>query len=117
MGERRKSKRFPEKKRAVINCYIKYGSFVYEEKTASISELSVDGTRLLTYQELSPGTECKISLDLAGSKQIVQLWARVIWVEKTRRSDEYKIGIEFIHTEESRAQLKKHLYGEADAIP
>lgn len=117
MGERRKSKRFHEKSRAVINCYLKYGSFIYEEKSASFNELSLDGTRLLTYHELSPGTECKITLDLAKSRQIVQLWARVIWVEKTRRIGEYEIGIQFIHTEESRAQLKRHLFEEEDSIP
>jgi hypothetical protein len=117
MGERRKSKRFPEKSRAVINCYLKYGSFIYEEKSASFNELSLEGVRLLTFHELSPGTECKITLDLARSKQMVQLLAKVIWVEKTRRMGEYEIGIQFIHTEESRAQLKRHLFEEGNTIP
>jgi len=112
MGERRKSKRFPEKNRAVINCYIKFGAFVYEEKTAYFRDLSLEGARLVTFHELSPGTECKITLDLASSNQMVQLWSRVIWVEKTQRMGEYEIGIQFIHTGDTRTQIKKHLYGE-----
>ena len=112
MGERRKSKRFLQKSRATINCYVRHNSFVYEEKHASIRELSIEGVRLAAYYELPAETDCKISLDLEGSNQMVQAWARVVWSEKTRRKGEYEIGIVFLHTEETRAQLIKHLFGE-----
>lgn len=109
MGEKRRSKRISEKNRAIINGYFKYDHFINEEKTAVIHELSGEGVRLLTFFELSPETECKISLDLAESNQMVQLWARVKWTEKTRRQGEYAMGLEFVHTQESRAQLRVHL--------
>lgn len=111
MGERRRSKRILQKSRAVINCYIRHNSFVYENKYASVRDLSMVGVRLFAYYDLPVGTECKMTIDLEGSDQILQLWGRVVWADQTSKKGEYEIGIEFLHTDQTRAQLSKHLKG------
>jgi len=111
MKERRKTKRFAEKNRAVINFSIEKNSINRDPKPAWTKDLSVDGAKLRSKKPFPLDTRLIITLELPTSRQIVKLWARVIWIRNTKKKGEYELGVEFIHSLETIPNLLQHLYG------
>ena len=111
MKERRKTKRFIEKNKAVINFSIQKASIDRKTNLAWTRDLSIDGAKLRTQKTFPQDTRLIISLELPKSKQVVKLWARVIWAQKMKKKGEFVLGVEFIHSLETIPDLFKHLYG------
>lgn len=111
MKERRKTKRFVEKNRAVIHFSIGKKSLTKNPDSAWTRNLSIDGAKLITHRFFPIDTRLIISLELPKSKQLVKLWARVIWVERSKDKRFYDVGVEFIHSLETVPNLLQHLYG------
>ena len=111
MKDRRKSKRFIEKNKAVIHFSGGGESFFGNPDPAWTRNISVDGARLLTHKMFPVDTRLIITLDLPRSDQVVKLWARVVWTQNTNQQGEYEVGVEFLHSLQTRHSLFKHLYG------
>lgn len=111
MKERRKAKRFIEKNKAVIHYSVEENTCCRDSNPAWTRNISVDGARLLTHKSFPLDTRLIISLELPKSEQIVKLWARVVWIRNSRKEREYEVGVEFIHSLQTRHNLFKHLYG------
>ncbi len=111
MNEKRKTKRFQEKNKAVISFSIKEVSKRKNSKSAWTQNLSIDGAKLLTNKSLSFDTNLIISLELPKSKQTVKLRARVVWGHSLKKKGLHEIGVKFIHTQETLPVFFKHLYG------
>lgn len=111
MKERRKTKRFAEKNKAVINFSIVKQSINRDANSAWTRDLSIDGAKLLTRKPFPSDSRLIISLELPGSQQIVKLWARVIWIKKSKSKKYHEVGVEFIHSIDTIPNLFLHLYG------
>ena len=96
MGERRESKRYLEKTRAVINYYTRAGSLYRSDYFASTHDLSMGGARLVTHQHFAVDTDLIVSLDLSSVDRMAQLWGKVKWVEKRQSMGLYDLGLEFV---------------------
>jgi hypothetical protein len=111
MSERRKTKRFLERNKAVIHFSIEKDAVSREPNPAWTRDISIDGARLLTHRSYPPNTKLIISLELPKSKQIVKLWARVAWTHCLDVKGQFEVGVEFIHSLQTIHNLFKHLYG------
>jgi len=111
MNDRRKSKRFIEKNKAVIHFSGGGGDYLGNPNPAWTRNISVDGARLLTQKMFPVDTKLIITLDLPRSEQVVKLWARVVWAQNTKQDGEFEVGVEFLHSIQTRHSLFKHLYG------
>ena len=111
MKERRKAKRFIEKNKAVIHYSVEKNASCRDSNPACTLNISVDGAQLLAPKAFPLDTRLILSLELPKSEQIVKLWARVVWTRNSRREGEYEVGVEFIHSLQTRHNLFKHLYG------
>jgi c-di-GMP-binding flagellar brake protein YcgR len=111
MNDRRKAKRFTEKNRAVIHYSVEENACCRDSNPAWTRNISVDGAWLLAPKSFPLDTKLILSLELPKSEQIVKLWARVVWSRSSRNKGEYEVGVEFIHSLQTRHNLFKHLYG------
>jgi len=112
MREKRKSKRFFEKNRAVINFSVIENDISQDTNLAVTWDISIDGARLFTNKYYAPETKLIISLDLARSKLLVKLWAKVKWSrELNSHLGKYEMGVEFSHSVQTLPDLLKHFYG------
>jgi len=68
-------------------------------------EISVDGLRIETYSEISPGTEVTISFEF---KKDISFYGKVVWVIGFHKKDilKYKIGIKIHEVMLSGIRLK-----------
>ena len=117
MKNQRKTKRFLEKNKAVINFSLKEDALKQGSNMAMTWDLSLDGARLFTYKYFPVDTKLILSMDLAKSSQMVKLWAQVKWVKELNNVGEFELGVEFIHSLETIPNLMKHLYGHIPAPP
>lgn len=111
MKEKRKAKRFTEKNKAVIHYSVENNASCRDSNPAWTRNISVDGASLLAPKSFPCDTKLILSLELPKSEQIVKLWARVVWSRNSRKKGEYEVGVEFIHSLQTRHNLFKHLYG------
>jgi CheY-like chemotaxis protein len=73
--------------------------------TGQVVDLSADGARLATDQELARGTEIKLRLQRNGDSEIVFVEGRVAWTRQTQLGA-YNLGVDFARaTIEQRARL------------
>ena len=107
MGERRESKRYLEKTRAVINYYTRAGSLYQSDYFASTHDLSMGGARLVTIQPFTVDTDLIVSLDLSTVNKLAQLWGKVKWVEKRQNMGLYDLGIEFVDSSDPVKDISK----------
>ena len=111
MNERRKTKRFVEKNNAVIIFSIENDNTNRDSKPTWTKDLSIAGAKLLSHKSFPFGTKLLISLQLPKSKQIVELWASVVWVHSLKKKGEFEVGVKFIHSLQTIPKLLQHLYG------
>jgi hypothetical protein len=111
MIERRKTKRFLEKNNCIITFSIEKDNKNRDSKPVWTQDLSVAGAKLLTHKPFQFDARLLISLQLPKSKRIIELWARVIWVNSLKKKGEYEVGVTFLHSLETIPKLFQHLYG------
>lgn len=111
MSERRETKRFVEKNNAVITFSIEKDNLSRDSKPAWTRDLSIAGAKLLSHKSFLLDTRLLISLQLPKSKQIVELWARVVWVHSLKKKGEYEVGVKFIRSLQTIQNLLQHFYG------
>ena len=98
MAENRKAQRFREEKKVVIEFYHGGKNLRPNNVTYALTrDVSEGGVRLLTDRYFSVGTLLKITLSLSRKRQIVNVVAKVKWVQNFHTSDLYEMGIEFMH--------------------
>lgn len=112
MSERRKTTRFLEKNNAVITFSIEKNNTSRDSKPAWMRDISIAGAKLLSHKSFPIDTKLLISLQSPKSKQIVELWARVVWVHSLKKKGEYEIGVKLIHSLQTMSNLFQHLYGD-----
>jgi len=112
MKDKRKSKRFMEKNRAVINFSLIENAISQDTNLAATWDISINGAKLFTNKYFPVETKLIISLDLSRTELMVKLWAKVKWLnEVNSNKGKYEMGVEFIHSVETLPSLIKHLYG------
>jgi hypothetical protein len=98
MAEQRKNQRFKEEKKVVIEFYSGGKNLRPNNVTYALTrDVSEGGVRLLTDKYFSVGTLLKITLSLSRTRQIVNVVAKVKWVQNFHTSDLYEMGIEYMH--------------------
>ena len=98
MAEKRKDKRFKEEKKVVIEFYPGEKELRPKNVTYALTrDVSEGGVRLLTDRYFAVGTLLKITLSSPRTKKIVNVVAKVKWVQNFYSSDLYEMGIEFMH--------------------
>ncbi|MGD8538921.1 MAG: PilZ domain-containing protein [Candidatus Aminicenantes bacterium] len=98
MKEKRKNERTKEEKKVVIEFYPEGKDQRPKNVTYALTrDVSEGGLRLLSDRYFSVGTLLKITLSLSHKKPIVNVVAKVIWVQNFHTSDIYEMGIEFMH--------------------
>ena len=117
MDERRKTKRFVEKNKAVINFTIEKQAVKRKPHQAWTKDISIDGAKLIAPKSFPFDARLIISLELPKSKQLVKLWARVVWAKESKEKGKHEIGVEFIHSLETMPNLFQHFYGHESGQP
>ncbi|MCJ7580466.1 MAG: PilZ domain-containing protein [Candidatus Aminicenantes bacterium] len=111
MNERRKTTRFVEKNNGFITFSIEKDHTNRDSKPVLTQDLSITGAKLLTNKPFPIDTRLLISLQLGKSKQIVELWARVLWIHSLKENGKYEIGVVFFTSLQTIQKLVQHLYG------
>lgn len=108
----RKEKRFEEENKVVIE-WEKYNDPRRNHAIYAFTQnLSIEGARILTDINFPIDTVFRITLTLSRSKQIVNIKAKVIWVNPVFDGDLFEVGMEFIHEQPRTITcLLKHLFG------
>lgn len=117
MAENRKDPRFKEEKKVVIEFYPAGKSLRSNSVTYALTrDVSEGGVRLLTDRYFPLGTLLKITLSLSKTRQIVNVVAKVKWVQNFHTSDLYEMGIEYMHDipESVKTMMSDHQGKEAD---
>jgi len=77
-------------------------------------DISLDGARIRSADPLPVGTEVRMHIELARSRQTIGVDAIVKWVKRDERDDSFEIGMEFAHTLPNTVfALMKNLYDES----
>jgi hypothetical protein len=98
MAEKRKDERFKEEKKVVVEFYPGDKELRPKNVTYALTrDISEGGVKLLTDRYFSVGTLLKITMSLTRSRQIVNVVAKVKWVQNFYTSDLYEMGIEYMH--------------------
>ena len=98
MAEKRKDERFKEEKKVVVEFYPGGKELRPNNVTYALTrDISEGGVKLLTDRYFSVGTLLKITMSLSRSRQIVNVVAKVRWVQNFYTSDLYEMGIEYMH--------------------
>jgi hypothetical protein len=98
MAEKRKNQRFRKEKKVVIEFYSGGKNLQANNVTYALTrDVSEGGVRLLADRYFPVGTFLKITLSLSHTSQIVNVVARVQWVQNFQTSDLYEMGIEYLH--------------------
>lgn len=117
MVENRIDPRFREEKKVVIEFYPGGKNLRPNNVTYALTkDVSEGGVRLLTDKYFSVGTLLKITLSLSRTRQIVNVAAKVKWVQNFHTSDLYEMGIEYMHEipESVKTMMSDHQGKEAD---
>lgn len=95
MVNRRKENRVPERNKAVVECprdtYHRLGF------NAATYDLSVGGARILTKEFFDVGSDIRIQIVLARTKQSIILEGLVKWLKVRAEGDQFELGVEFRH--------------------
>lgn len=116
MIERRKRNRFIERNEVLLRTIVdKYqGAGV----AAHTFDLSTGGARIIASKSYAVGTSIRISLNLSGTDQSVNLDAEVKWLRQRDGEDAFEMGVEFQKlTSHAVLTLIRHLYGRNEGIP
>jgi hypothetical protein len=111
MAEQRKDQRFREEKKVVIEFYPGGKNLRPNNVTYALTrDVSEGGVRLLTDRYFPIGTLLKITLSLTRTRQIVNVVAKVKWVQNFQTSDLYEMGIEYMREipESVKAMMSDH---------
>lgn len=119
MAEKRKNQRIKEEKKVVVEFYPGGKDLRPRNVTYALTrDVSEGGVRLLTDRYFSVGTLLKITLSLSRTRQIVNVVAKVIWVQNFHTTDLYEMGIEYMHEipESVKTMMSDH-QGKETGIP
>ncbi|MFC2168174.1 PilZ domain-containing protein [Acidobacteriota bacterium] len=111
MSEKRKNIRFVEKNDAVIIYSIEKDNSNRDSESVRTKDLSIAGAKLLSHKFFPVDTRLLLSMQLHNSKQIMELWAKVVCVQNLNKKGEYEVGVKFIHSMQTMSNLFQHLYG------
>ncbi len=98
MAEKRKDERIKEEKKVVIEFYPEGKHHRAKNVTYALTrDVSEGGVRLLTDRYFPVGTLLKITLSSSRTRQIVNVAAKVKWVQNFHTSDLFEMGIAYMH--------------------
>lgn len=119
MENKRKDKRFEEKNKVVIQFALKSPEPNNSERIKAIThDISLGGARIVSCKSYPVNTVLRIEINLSKSRQIVKLDGIVRWSKLSFDSENYELGVEFLHKiSKSVLSLIRHLYGEQQGIP
>ena len=117
--EQRKDKRFRERDGVLIK------DIGQPEETegngatnAHTYDISLSGARICSKQDFPVGYVLRIVIDLKGAQDPLSIDGEVMWSRKNTDSDDYEIGVEFLHDiSDTILSLIKHFYGKKVGIP
>ena len=119
MSERRREKRFKDDIKVALES-IREGEDINSgiDINALTCDISPGGARILTHKFYPFDSDLRIQINLIGSKQIIEVEAKVKWIKKMDDEDIFEIGVEFLHSiSKTVLALLEHIYGNNIKIP
>ena len=119
MENKRKDRRFEEKNKVVIQFALDDHDAKSSTGTKAIThDISLGGARIISPKSYPVDTVMRIQINLSKSGQIVKLDGIVRWSKVSDDSENYEVGVEFLHKiSKSVLSLIRHLYGDNQGIP
>lgn len=116
MGNRRKERRLVERNKVLIKS--PFDAFYPKGINAFTFDISLGGARILSREFFDVGTVVKIQVELARTRQSVNIVAEVRWLNIREDDDIFELGVEFRHQiSQSTLSLIRHLYSYEEGIP
>ena len=116
MVNRRRENRLQERNRAVVDSL--QDAYHRPGFNAATHDLSVGGARILTKEFFDVGSDIRVQIVLARSKQSVILEGRVKWLKVRPDGDLFELGVEFRHEiPATLVALISHLSSREAGIP
>lgn len=119
MSEKRKEKRFNQKNPVCIRTNPESCESETKGDFDSMThDICLGGARIITKNLYPSGTILRMRIDLARTKRIISVDAKVRWGGPLEGSDEFEMGVEFQHElPKTVLLLIAHLYGEQNGVP